>query len=115
MTLDEADAIIAELNICFPSKQLVVEEVKRWEQNLLPYFYEDAQKAVKRIEESSRFWPSWAEFKDVVLPIHKQRDLVAQEGLQQAYRAIERPRTTEEDEQIRQIIQGIKQRFSERR
>ena len=34
MTLDEADQIIAELNICFPSKKLLVEEVKRWEQNL---------------------------------------------------------------------------------
>lgn len=115
MTLDEADAIIAELNICFPSKQLVVEEVKRWEQNLLPYTYEDAQKAVRRIEQSCKFWPSWAEFKDTVLPIHRHRLLEAQEGLQASLRAIERPRSEEEDEQIRQIIQGIKNRFTERK
>lgn len=114
MTLDEADAIIAELNLCFPSKQLVVEEVKRWEQNLLPYDYEDAKVAVKRIEDSSRFWPSWAEFKDAVLPLHKIRLQEASREQSEARRALEMPRTPEDEEQILKIIQGIKKRFSER-
>lgn len=62
MTYDEADKIIAELNIVFPSKKLLVEEVKRWEDNLAPYDYLIARNAVKRAEESMTRWPSWAEF-----------------------------------------------------
>jgi hypothetical protein len=62
MTFDEADKIIAELNIVFPSKKLLVEEVKRWEDNLIPYEYEIAKMAVRSTENSMSFWPSWADF-----------------------------------------------------
>jgi len=48
MTIDEADAIIAELNLCFPTKQLIIEEVKRWERNLVEFYFDDAKKAVKK-------------------------------------------------------------------
>lgn len=62
MTLDEADKIIAELNIVFPSKKLLVEEVKRWEENLVPYEYHVARNAVRKVEESLSRWPAWADF-----------------------------------------------------
>ena len=62
MTLDEADQIIAELNIVFPSKKLLVEEVKRWEENLVPYEYLIVRSAIKRTEQTMSFWPSWADF-----------------------------------------------------
>lgn len=62
MTYDEADKIIAELNIVFPLKKLLVEEVKRWEENLLPYEYQIARNSVRRVEETMTRWPSWAEF-----------------------------------------------------
>lgn len=80
MTLDEADRIIAELNVVFPSKKLSVEEVLRWEENLVNYSYESARRAVKLIEQSSKFWPTWADFKDVVGPIYN-RELIANQPL----------------------------------
>lgn len=73
MTLDEADRIIAELNICFPNKNLLVEEVVRWEENLSDYEYEDARLAVKNIENNSRYWPSWAEFREAIMPYANER------------------------------------------
>jgi hypothetical protein len=114
MNIDQADAIIAELNICFPSRQLIVEEVRRWEENLLPFHYEDAKMAVKRIEENSRFWPSWAEFREAIIPLHRQRQASQLERQQDRIRALEAPRTPEDEERIREIIQNIKNRFSER-
>jgi hypothetical protein len=62
MTLDEADKIIAELNIVFPSKKLLVEEVKRWEENLVPFDYQVARNTVRKIEENMSRWPAWADF-----------------------------------------------------
>ncbi len=114
MNIDQADAIIAELNICFPSRQLIVEEVRRWEDNLLPYNYEDAKMAVKRIEDTCRFWPSWAEFREAIMPFHRQRQAALEERQQDRIRALEDPRTPEDEERIREIIQNIKNRFSER-
>jgi|APGre2960657468_1045069.scaffolds.fasta_scaffold01042_10 hypothetical protein len=109
MTIDEADAIIAELNICFPSKQLVVEEVKRWEGNLAEFYFDDAKRAVKKIEETSRFWPSWAEFREVVLPMHKQRLWDAKDREERKIRELEPAQTEEDKEKIAQIIKSIKQ------
>lgn len=74
MTLDEADRIIAELNICFPNKNLLVEEVKRWETNLEPYNFEDARLAVKTIEDNLKFWPTWADFKEAISPHVRARN-----------------------------------------
>jgi hypothetical protein len=62
MTFDEADKIIAELNIVFPSKKLLVEEVKRWEENLVPFDYNIARNAVRKVEENMSRWPAWADF-----------------------------------------------------
>lgn len=93
MTLDEADRIIAELNVVFPSKKLSVEEVLRWEENLVNYSYESARRAVKLIEQSNRFWPSWADFKDVIGPIYG-RELIANQPL--AIDSGNRPCTVEE-------------------
>lgn len=108
MTLDEADAIIAELNICFPSKQLIVEEVKRWELNLADFHYEDAKKAVRHIENTCRFWPSWAEFRDAIMPLHKDRVWIEKEKREQQRRELERPQTEEEKARIAKIIADIR-------
>ena len=108
MNLDQADAIIAELNICFPSRQLLVEEVKRWEDNLLQFHFDDAKKAVKRIEETSRFWPSWAEFREAGLPLHKNRIWLEDDQKEKARLALEPARTPEETAEIAKIIKQIK-------
>lgn len=108
MTVDEADAIIAELNICFPAKQLIVEEVKRWEGNLAEFHFDDARQAVKRIEESSRFWPSWAEFREVILPMHKKRLWDIKDLEERKMRELEAPQSEEDRQKIAQIIQDIK-------
>jgi len=115
MTLDEADAIIAELNICFPTKQLLVEEVKRWEDNLLTFAFDDAKQAVKQIENSSRFWPSWSEFREAILPMHKERLWLEQERLNNQRRELMPARTPEEQERIVEIIKGIKESLSKRK
>lgn len=114
MTLDEADAIIAELNICFPSRQLLVEEVKRWENNLKEFYFEDAKQAVKRIEDNSRFWPSWSEFREAVLPIHKKRIWEQNEKLEKQRLLAEAPRTAEETAEISKIIKEIRNGLSKR-
>lgn len=108
MNLDQADAIIAELNICFPSRQLLVEEVKRWEDNLSEFCFEDAKKAVKRIEENSKFWPSWAEFREAILPLHKKRIWLENDQSERARLALEPVRTPEENAEIAKIIKQIK-------
>lgn len=113
MTLDEADAIIAELNICFPSKQLLVEEVKRWEGNLAQFHYEDAKRAVKHIEDTCKFWPSWAEFREAIMPFHKERVWIEKERREQQ-RAIKAPRTPEEEARVSEIIKTIKDNLSKR-
>ncbi len=109
MTVDEADAIIAELNICFPAKQLIVEEVKRWEGNLAEFHFDDAKRAVKQIEETSRFWPSWAEFREAILPMHKRRIWDIQDRQERENRQLEQPQTEEDKLKIAQIIKDIKQ------
>jgi len=112
MTIDEADAIIAELNICFPSKQLVVEEVKRWEANLNEFNFEDARRAVKHIEETSKFWPSWAEFRESILPLHKQRLWDQNDRKERELRALEPVLTEEDRERTKAIIAEIRAKLS---
>lgn len=114
MTHDEADAIIAELNICFPSKQLIVEEVKRWENNLAQFHYDDAKRAVKRIEDTSRFWPSWAEFREAIMPMHKERQWIEKEKRERDQKALEKPRDPDEAARIAEIIKGIRDNLSKR-
>lgn len=115
MTLDEADAIIAELNICFPGRQLLVEEVKRWEGNLEPFHYEDAKRAVKQIEDNSRFWPSWSEFREAIMPLHKDRLWIERQRREAEQRELMPAQTPEEAARIQDIIAGIKENLSKRR
>lgn len=75
MNIDEADAIIAELNLCFPHAKINKEVVKRWEQNLLPFDYRDARVTVKTVEETCEFWPSWAKFLAIIRPLNHRRIL----------------------------------------
>lgn len=114
MTLDEADTIIAELNICFPSRHLLVEEVKRWENNLCEFHFEDAKRAVKKIEDTLKFWPSWSEFRDAILPLHKNRIYEENERKQMEIRALQRPASLEEQENIAEIIKQIKNNLLKR-
>lgn len=107
MTPDQADAIIAELNICFPSKNLVVEEVRRWEQNLEKFHFEDARRAVKRIEDTSRFFPSWAEFREAIWPLHEHRLWVEKERRDAERKELEKPQTEEERQRISAVISEI--------
>jgi len=115
MTLDEADAIIAELNICFPGKQLIVEEVKRWESNLEIFHYEDAKNAVKHIENTSKFWPSWSEFREAIMPMHKERLWIEKERRDAQIRELAPARTPEEDARIGEIIKEIRENLSKRK
>lgn len=111
MTLDEADKIIAELNICFPNKNLLVEEVVRWEENLSGYEYADARQAVKYIENTSRYWPSWAEFREALLPVHRER----LRELERSMKALEKPIEISEEERQRskELIQILKSRYTQ--
>lgn len=114
MTLDEADAIIAELNICFPGKQLLVEEVKRWEGNLEMFHYEDAKRAVKHIEDHNRFWPSWSEFREAIMPMHNERLWFEKERRDRERRELTQAQTPEEAARISEIIKGIKDSLAKR-
>lgn len=114
MTLDEADQIIAELNLCFPSKQLLVEEVKRWEENLAPFSYEDAKKVVRHIENTCKFWPAWAEFREGLMPLENARRLAQITADNAVAKALEAPPSDEDREKIRGIINQIKRNMSAR-
>jgi hypothetical protein len=94
MTPDEADRIVAELNIIFPSKKLIVEEVLRWEENLSPYSFESAKSAIRAIEMNSKFWPSWAEFRQTIDPIERRRQIESNQLALQS--GAEEPCTREE-------------------
>lgn len=109
MTLDEADQIIAELNICFPSKKLLVEEVKRWEQNLEPFHFEDAKVAVKHIEDTLRFFPAWADFREAIWPLAQERSRKDKSRVLEASRGqYGAPATEEQVQAMREIIEKIK-------
>lgn len=108
----EAYKIVAELAICYPSKKMVVEEVRRWESNLREFDYLDAQKTVKNIENNSKFFPSWAEFREEILIIQKKR-LENQRFLEIEAQSKEHPEQSEEDkERIKQEINKIKEIIS---
>jgi hypothetical protein len=110
VTLDEADKIIAELNICYPNKNLLVEEVVRWEENLSMYDYDDARIAVKHIENTSKYWPSWAEFREAIHPMYQQR----LREIERARQALEPPREISEEERARskEIIKQLNKRWN---
>jgi len=83
MEKDQADYVLAQLAVVFSSKTLNVEEVRRWVKNLEPYDFDVAVEAVKRVEDSCKFWPSWAEFKEALLACRRAvqvHELPAPEG-----------------------------------
>jgi esterase/lipase len=115
MTPDEADRIVAELNIIFPSKKLIVEEVLRWEENLSSYSYESGQAALKAIEMNSKYWPSWAEFRQVIDPIARRLQIESNQLALQS--GAEEPCTREENiahiAEIRKIMELNKRKIIE--
>ena len=113
MNENEADRIIAELAICFPAKTLSVEEVNRWNENLLRFNYEDARATVKRIEETCKFWPTWAEFLEAVAPILRERDFQKRLDNTSSRLAIEAPEQTEEDyARTKELIKQLRSKFT---
>ena len=69
MTPDHADYVLAKLSVVFPSKPVSVEEVRFWVEKLEPFEFDHAMLAVGRVGDTCRFWPSWAEFKEVLLAV----------------------------------------------
>ena len=106
MTLDEADQIIAELNIVFPTKKLTVEEVHRWEGNLEQFDFKIAREAIRSLEFTEHFWPSWAKFYEHYKTIYHNRT-VETPMLQ-----LEAPPMSEEDKRLCAIeIEKIKEQI----
>lgn len=116
MNIDEADAIIAELNLCFPHAKINKEVVKRWEQNLAPYDYNDARATVKTIEDTCEFWPSWAKFLAVIKPMHQRRlfDEEQRRRNEMYDRQIEAAANPENEAKTRALIAQIKQNLAKR-
>lgn len=113
MNENEADRIIAELAICFPAKTLSVEEVNRWNENLLRFNYEDARATVKRIEETCKFWPTWAEFLEAVAPMMREREYQKRLEQTSSRLAIEAPEQTEEDyARTKELIKQLRSKFT---
>jgi hypothetical protein len=114
MTLDEADKIIAELTICWPSRKLIVEEVHRWESNLSAYDYELSRSAVKMLEKTSKFFPSWADFYEVIQPMAlRQRNESAMLALESGEEPCTPEQNLTEIAKIRKILDKMGARFSE--
>lgn len=115
MTLDEADKIIAELSIVFPQRKLVVEEVFRWEENLLPFQYADARETVRVIERSSSFFPTWADFYKTVSPLairNRNNAPMPKLGVSPGDIACTPEENLEHIAKIKEIIKNLNRRFS---
>ena len=77
MTEDHADYVLAKLSVVFPNKTLTVEEVKFWIGKLAPYEFDDGMDAVELIADSSKFWPSWSEFRECLNACRRRHDVKA--------------------------------------
>jgi hypothetical protein len=109
MNIDEADRIIAELNICFPNKNLLVEEVIRWEENLSSYEYTDARAAIKVIENNCKYWPSWAEFREAIIPFTNERRRELSRAVTELPSAVI---SEEERQRSKEIIKELRNRWT---
>lgn len=67
MKRSEAKQIIALLLANYPSMNLPSETVEVWTRNLEPYPRREAQEAARKIVDSSKWFPSWAEFRSALL------------------------------------------------
>ena len=74
MTDDHADYVLAKLSVVFPNKTLTVEEVKFWIEKLAPYELGGGMDAVGMVADSSKFWPSWSEFRECLHAIRRRHD-----------------------------------------
>jgi hypothetical protein len=77
MTEDHADYVLAKLSVVFPNKILTVQEVKFWIEKLGPYEFDDGMDAVGMIADSSKFWPSWSEFRECVKAVRRRQPVAA--------------------------------------
>ena len=77
MTEDHADYVLAKLSVVFPNKILTVQEVKFWIEKLGPYEFDDGMDAVGMIADSSKFWPSWSEFRECLKAVQRRQPVAA--------------------------------------
>ena len=101
MTPDEADYVLARMSVVWSSKMLNVEEVRFWVDKLSKYEFDIAMDALQRVEDTSKFWPSWAEYKSAIKAIQNSRVPFVGE-LQQPEEQVTPP------ERVREIIADIK-------
>ena len=73
MTPDEADYVLARMSVVWSSKMLNVEEVRFWVGKLSGYELDIAMDALSKVEDNSKFWPSWAEFRSAIKAIQNSR------------------------------------------
>lgn len=67
MTRQEAQAIMARLTAYYPRVDLSPEHVEIWVGELMAYPRDAAAAAAEKIKNTSKWFPSWAEFRDVLL------------------------------------------------
>ena len=72
MTPDHADYVLAKLSVVFPNKALSVEEVRFWVEKLERFEFDHGMKAVDKVGDICKFWPSWAEFKEVLMAVRQR-------------------------------------------
>lgn len=72
MKEDHADYVLAKMSVAFPGKPLTVEEVRYWVEKLVPYDFDQAMEALKRVEDNCKFWPSWAEYRAYLMACRKR-------------------------------------------
>lgn len=101
MTPDEADWLLARMSVAWPGKMLNVEEVRFWIEKLRPYDLEESIQALNRLEDTCKFWPSWAEFKTAIRAVRNSHAPTVGE-LQEPEEKITPP------DEVRKIIAEIK-------
>jgi len=101
VTPDEADYVLARMSVVWSSKMLNVEEVRFWVEKLSPYELDIVLDALKRVEDTCKFWPSWAEYKSAIRAIQNSR-VPSYGELQQPEKKVTSP------EKVREIIADIR-------
>jgi len=101
MNEDESDYILAQLSVAYPTKKLSVPEVSLWARKLAPFAYQTATQALDTVIDNCKFWPSWAEFREVLVAsrLHEVLEL-------------EEPDTCLSREETLEKIQEIKERLT---
>ena len=101
MTPDEADYVLARMSVVWSSKMLNVEEVRFWVEKLSPYELDVVLDSLKRVEDTCKFWPSWAEYKSAIRATQNSRV--------PSFGELQQPEEeTPSVERVKEIIAGIK-------